>query len=155
MSESFYPSISSLLKTDNIPEFLSFIKDALNDAGNALYYKNLQFNGQIICQGFAFEDASCYPSSEHVNGEALDTNYLSTTQRNVDFILALYNFGFNLFRIGNTSHSVSNNIYNDALLAQIREASPQIIVRDVANSTLHSSHLHSTKVIIKNGEKTL
>ena len=44
MSESFYPSVNSLLKTDNIPEFLSFIKDALNDASNALYYKNLQFS---------------------------------------------------------------------------------------------------------------
>lgn len=44
MSESFYPSISSLLNTDYIPESLSFVKDALSSVSNALYYKNLQFH---------------------------------------------------------------------------------------------------------------
>jgi len=44
MSESFYPSVNSLLKTDSIPASLSFVKDALNNITNALYYKNLQFS---------------------------------------------------------------------------------------------------------------
>ena len=44
MSESFYPSVNSLLNLDRIPDSLSFVKDALNNAGNALYYKNLQLS---------------------------------------------------------------------------------------------------------------
>jgi hypothetical protein len=117
----------------------------------------VQFNGEIICQGFAFADASCYPSAEHVNGEALDTDYLSTTQNNVDFILALNDFGFNLFRIGNTYHGVSNNIYNNVQLAQgrfIRDSNTKGDGSPNLNS-LHSSHLHSTTVTINDGEKTL
>ena len=39
MPESFYPSINSLLTTDNIPESLSVVKDVLNSLTNGLYYK--------------------------------------------------------------------------------------------------------------------
>ncbi|WP_420574454.1 hypothetical protein [Kordia sp.] len=131
------------------------------------------------CQGFAYQDASCYPSYEHVNGEAADTDYNSTTQEDVDYILALYKYGFDLFRIGNTYHARSNNIYNHASLANIRTT----VIRRDANcrrlrnnetadcnlqngvytrkkvlSSLHSSHLHTSHnggVKLKDGNKTL
>ena len=44
MPDSFYPSINSLLKLESIPDTFEFVKTALNDATNKLYYKNLQRN---------------------------------------------------------------------------------------------------------------
>jgi hypothetical protein len=112
----------------------------------------VQFNEQIICQGLAYEDASCYPSNDHVNGEALDTNYLATTQRNVDFILLLSNFGFGRFNIASTNYSFATSIYNDTRINPIRTN----IIRDTPNGdNLHKGHLHSTQVVIQDGEKTL
>jgi hypothetical protein len=119
----------------------------------------VQFNGQIICQGLAYEDASCYPSKEHVNGEALDTDYLSTTitrpdpDRDVDFILALSDFGFKIFRIASTNYSFATNIYNNVRLNPIITK----LSRDSATDLyqLHSGHLHSTTLVINDGEKTL
>lgn len=117
----------------------------------------IEFNNQVTCQGFAYENASCYPSAEHVNGEAADTDYQTTTQRNVDYILALRRFGVNLFRIGNTNHGTSNGIYNHASIVPIRN----IIRRDGAGSTLHQTHLHSSYlpngggVRLNDGNKTL
>lgn len=132
-----------------------------------------------ICQGFAYQDASCYPSYEHVNGEAADTNYNSTTQEDVDYILALHKYGFDLFRIGNIYHGRSNSIFNHASLANIRAA---VIHRDAncrrlrnnevadcnfqngafttkkVNNSLHSTHLHTSHnggVKLKDGNKTL
>ncbi len=42
MPDSFYPSINILLKLESIPDTFEFVKTALNDATNKLYYKNLQ-----------------------------------------------------------------------------------------------------------------
>jgi hypothetical protein len=83
--------------------------------------------------GMAFEDASCYPSTEHVNGEALDSNYFFNIHgahdiaANQEFIDQLWYWGFRTFRIGfgmNYNHGDPDNV----------GPAP----------TLHTSHLHST-----------
>jgi len=127
----------------------------------------IQIDHDIISQGFAYIKGSCYPSSEHVNGEALDTNYNAVLQEDVDFIEALNSFGISKFRIGNEFHQRSNNIYDDENFEDNRA---DIFRRDancrrpsagetpdcnlvngvftqvrVLNS-LHSSHLHSTDI---------
>ncbi len=100
-----------------------------------------RFNGDVICQGFAYIDGSSYPSAEHVNGKALDTDYFSTLDNNVNFILALNAFGFNKFRIGNDA--VHDEIYTDDRLSSIQDK----IIPDENN--YHDGHLHSTDVIQK------
>ncbi len=79
----------------------------------------------LVCQGFAYQDGSCYPSSEHVNGNAIDTNYFTNTVDTQDFINDLFAYGFRTFRIGrymNFTHGT----------------------RDAVTSSLHEGHLHST-----------
>lgn len=116
----------------------------------------IRFNNDLESTGFAYKDASCYPSAEHVNGEAADTRYHNTTQLNVDFINALRHFGFSLFRIGNSNHTISNNIYNHSDFdSDNNELRRNIFRRDGATSTLHQSHLHSTGVILNDGNKFL
>ncbi|WP_422083485.1 hypothetical protein [Ulvibacterium sp.] len=98
----------------------------------------VQFNEDVICQGFAYIDGSCYPSAEHVNGEALDTDYFTAQEDNVNFILALNAFGFKRFRIGNdVFHDL---IYEDEGLSSIQD----LIIQDENN--YHDGHLHSTDV---------
>jgi len=110
----------------------------------------IKFNNNVISTGFAYKDASCYPSKLHVNGESVDIAYQNTTQLNVNFIKALHAFGFTKFRIGKIGHTISNRIYNHSDFSQIRN----IFIRDLSG-TLHSTHLHSEKVILKDGIKTL
>lgn len=102
----------------------------------------IQLNHPIICQGFAFADASCYPSAEHVNGEALDTNYNFTLVNDVAFINALNRFGFSLHRVGSTAYltSLHNHDLNDGT---------------VVDAPLHNSHLHSTKVALHDCPRNL
>lgn len=102
----------------------------------------IQINHPIICQGFAFADASCYPSAEHVNGEALDTNYNFTLANDVAFITALNRFGFGLHRVGNTAYltSLHNHDPND---------------RTVIDAPLHNSHLHSTNATLHDCQRNL
>jgi hypothetical protein len=79
--------------------------------------------------GFAFEDGSCYPSKEHVNGDAMDSDYFPNHNDNQDFINLLFHYGFRLFRVGfgmNYTHAT----------ADATGPAP----------TLHTSHLHSTSL---------
>lgn len=76
--------------------------------------------------GMAFEDASCYPSTEHVNGEALDSNYFAQHNDNQEFINQLWYWGFRTFRVG------AGMVYNHAT------------ADGGAPPTLHTSHLHTT-----------
>jgi hypothetical protein len=150
---------TNIVFTSNTPFINVSFQNTLRLYGNpdlvaAVIGALVQFNGQITCQGLAYEDASCYPSKEHVNGEALDTDYLSKAairpnpDRDVDFILALSDFGFGIFRIASTNYSFATNIYNNTRLDTIRAK----LNRDTPTDTyqLHSGHLHSTSVVIKN-----
>ncbi|MAN28801.1 MULTISPECIES: hypothetical protein [Mesonia] len=111
----------------------------------------IMFNNNVQCTGFAYVDASCYPSALHVNGESIDTSYQGTTELNVSFINALRAFGFSYFRIGVTGHNTSDSIYNHTDFNNIRR---DIFRRD-SSGTLHSTHLHSEQVTLKNGDRVI
>lgn len=83
----------------------------------------------MVTAGFAFEDGSCYPSKEHVNGEAMDSNYFGNHAQNQYFIDLLFHYGFRLFRVG---HGM---VYNHAT------ADP---APPPGDDSLHSDHLHTT-----------
>ena len=86
----------------------------------------------IIVTGSAYEQGSCFPSSLHINGEAIDTLYFSKStdskkrQKDKDFINALYKFHFQNFRIGSS-------------YKKIFEKMPGYI----NGKELHDSHLHT------------
>ncbi len=110
----------------------------------------------IVCQGFAFDIAHCYPSAEHVNGLALDTDYngivvtgippnesfTGSVQNEKRFINSLNRFGFRNHKIGNGTYHVDlrTALGNDPEFANdnLEEDAP-----------LHNKHLHSTEVRIK------
>jgi hypothetical protein len=54
----------------------------------------------LVTEGFAFEEASCYPSVSHVNGAAIDTDYFTNTADTQKFIDAMIYYGFTRFLIG-------------------------------------------------------
>ncbi|MGV0924318.1 hypothetical protein [Empedobacter tilapiae] len=53
-------------------------------------------NFTIISGGAAMNDGTCFPSVTHINGQSIDTEYLSS-QKTQEFIDALAYFGFNSF----------------------------------------------------------
>ncbi|KMQ64632.1 hypothetical protein ACM46_10300 [Chryseobacterium angstadtii] len=103
----------------------------------------------IVSQGFSYSDASCYPSAEHVNGEAGDLNLLTTQEDGVNTILTaanfdydnavilrniLFNFGFILGRsenFTNTSNASTADNVNTRLPHTTHTATPR-----------HNNHLH-------------
>lgn len=79
----------------------------------------------LISQGFAFQDGSCFPSQQHVNGNAMDTNYFTSHNDNQNFINDLFYYGYRTFLVG---HGM---VYNHG-------------TPDAAGVTLHTGHLHSS-----------
>jgi hypothetical protein len=106
-------------------------------------------NHYIVSQGFSYSDASCYPSVEHVNGEAGDINLLTTAQDGQNTILSatdfdydsevilrnlLYNFGFESGRSENFSNA-SNNSRADNAQTILPHTTHTVTPR-------HNNHLH-------------
>jgi hypothetical protein len=91
--------------------------------------------------GFSFQDGSCYPSVEHVDGKAIDVDYFPGSDGHVntqDFINDMFDFGFRRFRVG------FGMIYNHG------DPDAQPVPPD---QSLHASHLHCTNfntVVIDN-----
>lgn len=79
----------------------------------------------LISQGFAYQDGSCFPSQQHVNGNAMDTNYFISHNDNQNFIDDLFYYGYRTFLVG---HGM---VYNHG-------------TPDAAGVTLHTGHLHSS-----------
>ncbi|REC62516.1 hypothetical protein DRF65_10525 [Chryseobacterium pennae] len=103
----------------------------------------------IVSQGFSYSDASCYPSAEHVNGEAGDLNLLTTQENGVNTILSaanfdyenqvilrniLYDFGFESGRSENFSNT-SNASTDDDITTRLPHTTHTATPR-------HNNHLH-------------
>lgn len=103
----------------------------------------------IVSQGFSYSDASCFPSAEHVNGEAGDLNLLTTALDGENTTLAaanfdylnevklrnlLYNFGFESARSENFSNTANNTTADNH----------QTILPHTQHTTTprHNNHLH-------------
>ncbi|OCG23686.1 hypothetical protein A9G11_05610 [Gilliamella sp. wkB108] len=86
----------------------------------------------IIVTGSAYEQGSCFPSSLHINGQAIDTKYiknvnnLSNWDKDKAFAEALMKFHFRRFRIGPLMYAFFNGIDER---------------KD--GGTLHNTHLHT------------
>ncbi|MWP50367.1 MULTISPECIES: hypothetical protein [unclassified Gilliamella] len=103
----------------------------------------------IVSQGFSFEDNSCFPSAEHVNGNAGDLNYLSINENGertllsdasfdydnqVIFCKILIDYGFQSFRseyFSNRVNTSSNDNTNTLLPNSVHTTNPR-----------HNHHLH-------------
>jgi hypothetical protein len=118
----------------------------------ALFGALIDMQTALILTGYSFADGSCYPSAEHVNGEALDSVYLSGTQANVNFAVALNKYGFNLFRIGlHTAYRAAM----EAVPALANKIHPDLSNLPGKSKSLHDSHFHSTDVVLRTGNKNL
>ncbi|UKB82359.1 hypothetical protein LF887_15245 [Chryseobacterium sp. MEBOG06] len=117
--------------------------------GSLAQFRQEGHNHYIVSQGFSYSDASCYPSAEHVNGEAGDLNLLTTQQNGVNTILTaanfdydnevilrniLFDFGFVLGRsedFSNTSNASTADNTSTRLPHTTHTATPR-----------HNNHLH-------------
>ncbi len=93
-------------------------------------------NAFVTSEGFAYEDASCYPSSMHVNGNSVDTHYFSQKGQQESyqqpFINFLYDFGFAIHYIGCNMHYTHGT----------RDCNPA--QAGTSNfGQIHDTHLHS------------
>ena len=130
----------------------------------------------IISEGLAYGDGSCYPSQNHVNGFAFDTNYLNNNQNDANFINRLASFGFRTFLIGyskTTLETTTNNTLNgnqlltdtDRTITVRRDGHPGYVTdsngnyvldangNKIVKNSLHDSHLHSERFEVFTGEK--
>jgi hypothetical protein len=86
---------SSSVMDSSIPEGEVFSLDLFAGfLGARQQFRQEGHSHYIVSQGFSYADASCYPSAEHVNGEAGDLNLLTTQQDGVNTILTAGNFDF-------------------------------------------------------------
>lgn len=103
----------------------------------------------IVSQGFSYADASCYPSAEHVNGEAGDLNLLTTQQNGVNTILTAANFDYEnqvilrniLYDFGFTSGRSEN--FSNTSNATTEDDTTTILPHTThTNTPRHNNHLH-------------
>ena len=102
----------------------------------------------IRSEGFAFSDGSCFPSINHINGLAMDINYIPSAIRpdraqNVGLINALHRYGFGSFIIGNNSRfdNIANSFQNNAGI--------------VNRNNEHDDHLHCQNFAMINDAGTI
>lgn len=79
---------------------------------------------EITTTGSCFSEASCFPSSEHVNGKSVDTIYMWDKKKDQKIIDAMDKFYFSKILVGNKSYFSDLKKCEDG-------------------GSLHNSHLHS------------
>lgn len=102
----------------------------------------------LVSQGFAYPDASSFPSELHVNGNAFDTNYFSQGstsevdfQRDVTFCRAIHRYGTGLFRIGPAFRRLRLT-----LNPRMRDTNGGIVWTE--GWSTHDDHLHTEDIVI-------
>jgi hypothetical protein len=68
----------------------------------------LNFN-DVISTGMCFDDATSYPSTEHPNGDSIDTGHLNTTQRRNSIIGAFRDWHFTNIISGDSPIYINDN----------------------------------------------
>lgn len=105
--------------------------------------RNIDFT--ISCFGFAYPDASSFPSNLHVNGNAFDTNYKrlegqTTNDQDLEFIRAINRYGIGTFRIGPNLASLRNAVNSNQ--------DSNTGIRWLEGGELHNTHLHTEDITI-------
>ncbi|MDP1728444.1 MAG: hypothetical protein Q8M15_16790 [Bacteroidota bacterium] len=126
---SWYETVRYFARPDLFAVFLGALRD---------------INDTVQCGGFAFPDASSFPSNLHVNGDAFDTNYFQDiggdNADDLAFIRAIHKYGKGLFRIGPIKQTLRTSLSN------ITPASER--PNWVEGYSLHNYHLHTEEVKI-------
>ncbi|MFW6272338.1 MAG: hypothetical protein ACOC2U_00995 [bacterium] len=84
----------------------------------------------VICTGFATKFGGSFPSKNHVNGSALDSGYLSTSQKSREFIEEMFKFGFDWFKITSKKSSIKGKANERTYIG-------------LDYGTGHDTHIHS------------
>ncbi|MEL6534300.1 MAG: hypothetical protein AAFQ98_02750 [Bacteroidota bacterium] len=133
--------------------------DAMTYSGTLRLYANpvlaaavigaLHETDQVIeSGGFAFADGSCFPSANHVNGEAFDSDYLPDVDNERNFIRRLHCWGFRRIIIGETTIQINGVTQN---YRGTSGAEPRLITGLPTNTLTvdsnqgHKDHLHTEK----------
>lgn len=117
--------------------------------GSLAQFRQEGHNHYIVSQGFSYADASCYPSAEHVNGEAGDLNLLTTQQDGINTILTAANFDFDnevilrniLFEFGFILGR-SENFSNTSNTSTADNTSTRLPHTTHTDNPRHNNHLH-------------
>lgn len=117
--------------------------------GSLAQFRQEGHNHYIVSQGFSYSDASCYPSAEHVNGEAGDLNLLTDQQDGVNTILTASNFDFDnqvilrniLFDFGFESGR-SEDFSNTSNASTADNTSTRLPHTTHTATPRHNNHLH-------------
>jgi len=118
------------------PDLFAVFLGALIDINSVSGFLNGN-ETKLECGGFAYPDASSFPSNLHVNGDAFDTNYFANTNNNFAFISAIHKYGVGQFKIGQKSDLTP-------LFNQVTTAGFSTLSRDGD----HDTHLHTQGIKI-------
>jgi hypothetical protein len=124
--------------------------------GALAQFRQQGYNHYIVSQGFSYEDGSCYPSAEHVNGQAGDLNLLTYVGDGFNTRLSRANFDYDsqlvlrniLFDFGFQSGR-SENFSNTQNQSTADNQSTRLPNTIHTTNPRHDNHLHLHNFINK------